>query len=134
MKKKISMKTQIFWHYIAQGILLFSIAVLGMATSINIVIPLVLIGCVIAGAALFSLIKGEVEDEMAKENLLKAKASTMTVMRRLLSFAGIAFLLAYALLRDHDVNWVRIAAWSFYALGGVQDILVGLFFNKWEAE
>ena len=134
MEKKISMKTQIFWQYIAQGILLFSIAVLGMATSISIVIPLVLIGCVIAGAAVFSMIKGEVEDEMAKENLLKAKASATTVMRRLLSISGIAFLIAYALLRDYDVSWIRVAAWSFYALGGIQDILVGLFFNKWEAE
>ena len=134
MKKKISMKTQIFWRYTALGILCFLIAVLGMATSISVEIPLILIGCAIFGAAVFSMVKGDVEDEMAKENLLKAKANTTTIMHRLLSAMGIVFLLAYALLREYDLNWVRIAAWSYYAVMGIQNVLVGLLFNKWEAE
>ena len=130
---KISVKTQIFWQHTAPGILYILIAILGMASSISIAISLISLGCVILAVSTFSVIKGDIKDEMAKENYLKAKASTTTVMHHLLSLIAILFLIAYVLLRNSDLNWVKIAAWSYYAIMGIQSILVGLFFNKWEA-
>ena len=134
MKKEISLKTQMFWRHIAPGLLYTAIAVFGMFSADNLALPLVLGSVAILLVGLFSMIKGELEDEMAEENYTKAKASTTSVMHHLLSLSAVVFLLAYVFLRDRDLNWVMIAAWSFYALMGIQSILIGLFFNKWEAE
>ena len=134
MKKKVSMKTQMFWRHTAPGLLYIIIAVLGMLSTDNLALPLTLASCAILLVAVFSMIKGDSEDEMAEENYMKAKASTTTVMHRLLSLSSVTFLLVYLFLREHDLNWVMIAAWSFYALMGVQSVMIGLFFNKWEAE
>ena len=134
MKKEYSLKTQMFWRHIASGLLYVTIAVLGMFSTGNLALPLVLASAAIFIVAVLSKIKGELEDEMAEENYTKAKASTTSVMHHLLSLSAVVFLLAYVFLRDRDLNWVMIAAWSFYALMGIQSILIGLFFNKWEAE
>ena len=134
MKNKITMKAQMFWRHTAPGLLYITIAILGMFSADNLALPLVLASVAIFLVAVISMVKGDIEDEMAKENYIKAKASTTTVMHRLLSLSSVIFLLVYVFLRENDLNWVMIAAWSFYALMGVQSVLVGLFFNKWENE
>ena len=134
MKNTITMKTQMFWRHTAPGLLYITIAVLGMFSTDNLALPLILASFAILLVAVISMIKGDIEDEMAKENYIKAKASTTTVMHRLLSLSSVIFLLVYIFLREYDLNWVMIAAWSFYALMGVQSVLIGLFFNKWENE
>ena len=134
MNKNFSMKTQMFWGRVAPGCLWLLYAVVGIIKPDIVVLPFIAIGAAILIGVVFTVYRGEREDEMAKENYMKARAYTTRAMYYVFCISAILSAIVFGLLKDCELNWPNIISKLFFVMMGVQDILSGVFFFKLEAE
>ena len=79
--------------------------------------------------------KGESSDEMADENLCKAKANALDNTQRIFCFIAIlAMLISKKNAITITLDWSRVIPAVFFILLGVQDLIVGRTFRKLEDE
>ena len=77
--------------------------------------------------------KGERSDEMADENLCKAKANALDKMQRIFCFIAILAMLTNGEITI-TLDWPRVIPAVLFILLGVQDLIVGRTFRKLEDE
>ena len=77
--------------------------------------------------------KGENSDEMADENLCKAKANALDTMQRVFCFIAI---LAMLISEKNTITlaWTKVIPAVFFILLGAEDLLVGITFRRLEDE
>lgn len=133
--KEMSVGAQVFWGKIVWGILAIGISIVGCCTSLaSKIFHYLLLMVVFAMVFVIRKVKLEEDDEMSTLNLIKAKAKSSDIMRNL--YPSFAVLSAFAplLLKNSNLSIYRILIYMFFFLLGIQDLLIGLFFRKLEAE
>ena len=80
------------------------------------------------------LLKGEIPDEMADANYEKAMAATAKTMRRVYLLALMISMLVLGILEKNDITYWRSVPYIFFILVGIHDILVAVYFYKYEIE
>ena len=140
MKKKerlVPVGTKIFWGQTVMGILWIGVGLTGMFDNLicNILKILFLIAAIVV---LFKVIRigkiGDDGDEMSEYNYTKAQAKAGGALYMVLCIASIVSVLGFGLLQNMDIGWSRIIPLVFFVLMGIHNLLIGLFFRKFEAE
>lgn len=134
---ELNIGSQVFWGKIIPGILWVGAGITGMFKSISFqILHMIFLIVVVLMALRLMKAKCEKEDEMAKHNLIVAKAKTRDIMHIVFCAASIFTALGFGLLQiaDIEISFPRIVARSFFILMGIQDIITGIIFRKLEAE
>lgn len=135
MKKTMSISTSLFLGKIVLGILWICIAVTncfdGLFASIS---SIVLLLAAIVILIILSKIKPANEDEMSDYNYKEARAIASEIMHIIYLILAIATPFVLTKFDISDWNWPIILGNIFYMLVGIQNILVGIYFRKLEAE
>lgn len=136
-EKLVPIGTTIFWGETVAGIFWLCAGLTGMFDNIvcHILNILFLLSGIISIVKVFKIYRtGDDSDEMAEYNYLRAKASAGSMLHRILCFMALGSVVFYALLQDMDISWPRVVSNLFYVLLGVHNLMIGLYFRKWEAE
>lgn len=83
-----------------------------------------------------SVAQKEYPDEMADENLCKAKAQTLDIMHIIFMAASIVAIMAILILGIENIalSWPKVIPGIFFFTTGVEDLCVGIAFQRLEAE
>ena len=76
----------------------------------------------------------EEDDEMSAENAAKAKSKTLDVFHMIFAVGSLMLIVLSRFYNQIDVNWIELIANLLYLFIGLQNLLVGIFFRKLEAE
>lgn len=134
MKKNETMSyaDQIHMLNAVRGILWIFIGVLScfeslVCTGLQILMLLICGGIIVRVA----MAKREASDEMAQENLCRAKAIALDVMHGCFCIISIV---AMILLRGKtaEVDWAKVIPAVFFMILGVEELIVGIAFRKLE--
>ena len=82
---------------------------------------------------LISTAKKENPDEMANENLCKAKAKTLDIMCFCIAIIGIMAILIQ-IPNTISLDWSKVVTAAIFFVLGINELLVGVIFQKLEAE
>ena len=139
MKKEMKVGTQTFLGKTMVGIVWIIAGIMHCFDSIAILFVRLLLSAT-AVILLVVVLRSNVEhlDEMAKDNMMRAKAKTCEVMQ-LIFFILAIVLIAAAFLQtwlefEISVNLLNFATTVVFCLIGIQYFLTGVFFRKLEAE
>jgi len=136
-KKEMSFAEQIHTLKTERGIIWIIVGVLNCFDSaiMSVLRIIALVFCIIEIFRV-SRAKRENSDEMAEENLEKAKARTLDLMHNVFLLSSIIAMSA-AFILDKGVvavNWTKTVPVVFFIIYGIEELLTGLIFRKLEAE
>jgi len=136
-KKEMSFAEQIHTLKTERGIIWIIVGVLNCFDSaiMSVLRIIALVFCIIEIFRV-SRAKRENSDEMAEENLEKAKARTLDLMHNVFLLSSIIAMSA-AFILDKGVvavNWTKTVPVVFFIIYGIEELLTGLIFRKMEAE
>ena len=134
MKKSMSFAEQIRLLKVISGVAWIVVGISGCFENIicSIIQVLALLVC-ITNIVRVSVAKKENSDEMADENLCKAKAKTLDMMHGI--FCVIAIAAMFILGRNTiTLDWSEVIPAAFFILLGVEELSVGVAFRKLEDE
>lgn len=83
-----------------------------------------------------SVAQKEYPDEMADENLCKAKAQTLDIMHIIFMVVSIVVIMAILILGTENItlSWSKVIPGIFFFTIGIEDLSVGIIFQKLESE
>lgn len=82
--------------------------------------------------------KKEKMDEMAEQDLMKAQSKTLQIMHICLCLVACGVIICGAIMRNANlhvnVEWTTILCAGLFVYMGVEDLLTGVLFNRYEEE
>lgn len=134
MKKSMSYAEQIRLLKVVSGIAWIVVGISGCFENIvcSIIQILALLVCII-NIVRVSVAKKENSDEMADENLCKAKAKTLDIMHGVFCVIAIAAMFVFG-RNTITLDWTKAIPAVFFIVLGVAELSVGVAFRKLEDE
>lgn len=135
MKKIMSVSRKMFLGKTVLGLLWLTIAITNMFDGVW----WLLCSCVFLVAAVTILIvlmkiEAEKDDEMSLFYYKEAQAKSSDIMHIIFSILCVLFSVVVSRLDLPDLNWPILIASCFYALMGIQNIIIGIVYRKLETE
>ena len=134
MKKSMSYAEQIRMLKVVSGIAWIVVGIFGCFENVvcSIIQILALLVCII-NIVRVSVAKKENSDEMADENLCKAKAKTLDIMHGIFCVIAIAAMFIFG-RNTITLDWTKAIPAVFFIVLGVAELSVGVAFRKLEDE
>ena len=134
MKKPMSCAEQIRLLKVVSGIAWIVVGIFGcFENTICLIIQILALLLCAINIIRVSAAKKENSDEMAEENLCKAKAKTLDIMHGV--FCVIAIAAIFILGRNTiTLDWAKVIPATFFIVLGIEELIVGVVFRKLEDE